>query len=211
MPAYEAVYRSVRRSILNGDYKEGTRLTEEELAAKLGVSRTPVRDGLKKLADEGFVEFNSKRGAVVIKLYTNDILDIWRLRATLEGLAVELATERISDLGLIELKNILNMIKEAGDNSDWEKVTNGLMEFDATINKYAGNMQLSMMLDWIYTLTWDLRFLVHTSRIQDKNPYYEHNAIYEAICAKDKEKARMLMEEHDIKWGKLFIDEYKKR
>ena len=91
------VYNEVREALLCGQFKKGEWLTEHMLTQKLGVSRTPVRSALQRLAEDGLVSLTPNRGAVVIGIAKEDIVDIYRIRMRLEGLASAMAAEKITD------------------------------------------------------------------------------------------------------------------
>lgn len=96
-PLGEVVFEYLRESILNGDLKPGERLMEISLAEQMGVSRTPVREAIRKLEKEKFVEMIPRKGAYVADLTAKDILDVLEMRIILEGFAAALAAERISE------------------------------------------------------------------------------------------------------------------
>ncbi len=96
-PLGEVVFEYLRSSILNGDLKPGERLMEIQLAEQLGVSRTPVREAIRKLEKEKFVEMIPRKGAYVADLTAKDILDVLEIRTILEGFASSLAALRMTD------------------------------------------------------------------------------------------------------------------
>lgn len=96
-PLGEVVFEYLRTSILNGDLKPGERLMEIQLAEQLGVSRTPVREAIRKLEKEKFVEMIPRKGAYVADLTAKDILDVLEIRTILEGFASSLAAFRMTD------------------------------------------------------------------------------------------------------------------
>ncbi|HHY16900.1 MAG TPA: GntR family transcriptional regulator [Firmicutes bacterium] len=207
---HERVYRALRRSIISGIYEPGQRLTEEEVAGEAGVSRTPVREAFRLLASDGFVEYSRNRGVVVIDFGVDEIWDMWRLRASLEGLAAELAAERITGPEIDELGKLLDGMKMACEAQDWDQMTDLLMEFDDVICTSARAQPLIAMFKSLQSITWDLRSLVHTSPMRNTVPYSDHVKIYKAICEGDGEKARRLTEDHVLQWGKVFVQEYRK-
>src|SRR6202050_3223278 len=96
MRAAERAYSAVRDGILQGRYNAGSRLTEQELASALGVSRTPVREALRRLHAEGLVEFEPNHGAVVALFELEDAEEIFELRALLEPISARRAAERVT-------------------------------------------------------------------------------------------------------------------
>ncbi|MBR5449220.1 MAG: GntR family transcriptional regulator, partial [Clostridia bacterium] len=92
----EQVFRTLEEEIISGVYAAGESLTELGLSAKLGVSRTPVRSALHRLAEEGLVSIAPNRGAMVVGVTLDDLIDTYKIRIRLEGLASRMATERLT-------------------------------------------------------------------------------------------------------------------
>ena len=106
-PLRDVVFENLREAILEGELKPGQRLMEVQLAEQLGVSRTPVREAIRKLELEGLVIMLPRKGAYVANMSLKDIIDVLEIRASLEGLAASLAAQRMSsddiDLSLIHI------------------------------------------------------------------------------------------------------------
>lgn len=107
-------YERIRKEILNGTFSAGMRLGEEELASLTGVSRTPVREALRRLSSEGFVEFHTNRGAKVASLDLDDLRELYFLRALLEGRAARLAAEHITEDELAKLGGLADAMEALG-------------------------------------------------------------------------------------------------
>ena len=106
-PLREVVFDSLREAIINGTLRPGERMMEIQLAEELGVSRTPVREAIRKLELEGFVVMLPRKGAYVAGISLKDIADVFEVRASLEALASGLAAERITGEELEDLERIL--------------------------------------------------------------------------------------------------------
>ena len=104
MRATEHAYASVREGILHGTYKAGARLTEEDLARSTGVSRTPIREALRRLQAEGLVRLEANHGAIVAPFELADAEEIFELRAVLEPIAAERAAVRADGATIAELR-----------------------------------------------------------------------------------------------------------
>lgn len=104
LPLRDVVFNTLRTSILTGELKPGERLMEIHLADKLGVSRTPIREAIRKLELEGLVTMIPRRGAEVAQITEKNLRDVLEVRRALDALAVELACERITEDELAELK-----------------------------------------------------------------------------------------------------------
>lgn len=105
-PLREVIFDTLREAIIAGELKPGERLMEVKLAEKMGVSRTPVREAIRKLELEGLVEMLPRKGAHVAELSVKDIMDVLEVRATLDGLATALAAERITDEEIKKLEHV---------------------------------------------------------------------------------------------------------
>lgn len=112
---YDYVYVALRRGIASGDISAGTRLVETDLAERMNVSRTPVREALRRLESDGFVQRSEGRGLVVTPMGPNDVGDIARLRAHVDGLAAGLASERSGPGGWASLDDCIARMAEIGN------------------------------------------------------------------------------------------------
>ena len=109
LPLRDVVFQNLRQAILKGELEPGERLMEIHLAKRLGVSRTPIREAIRKLELEGLVDMVPRRGAVVASITRKDMRDVLEVRRTLEMLAVEVACERISQG---ELEKLISRLEE---------------------------------------------------------------------------------------------------
>lgn len=117
--AHEYVLRVLRRAILNGDLRGGSRLVQAELAAMLDVSTTPVREALRDLATEGLVQFDPHRGAVVPELSAEDAREIYEIRRVLEPLAMRQAVPNLSDALIARLRKLHESMLAEPHSVDW--------------------------------------------------------------------------------------------
>ena len=113
LPLRDVVFQTLRQAILKGELEPGERLMEIQLANKLGVSRTPIREAIRKLELEGLVLMIPRKGAEVAEITEKSLRDVLEVRSSLEDLAVELACERISEEQIGELKKAAEGFKEA--------------------------------------------------------------------------------------------------
>ena len=107
LPLRDVVFKTLREAILRGDLKPGERLMELQLAAKLGVSRTPIREAIRMLQQEGLAVTIPRRGAEVAAMTEKDMEDVLQVREALEILAVQLASEKITKEQIAELEERL--------------------------------------------------------------------------------------------------------
>jgi DNA-binding GntR family transcriptional regulator len=213
----ERVAGAIQARVLSGAVPVGTRLRQESLAEEFGVSRTPVREALRQLQATGLVELEPNRGAIVRGPSAREIREAYEVRAELEGLAAELAAERISDHDLLRLREAQALFRESvatlierrarrpapwRDESVWVRA-NDL--FHQAILDAAANGRLSTTIADLHRsfprdLTWAA--LSESSRLLAEN-VEQHEAILEAIERRDRAEARRRMIEHVRSAGEL--------
>jgi DNA-binding GntR family transcriptional regulator len=216
-PLVDRLAGAIQTRVLSGDVPVGSRLRQEALAEEFGVSRTPVREALRKLQATGLVELLPNRGAVVRGPSAREIREAYEVRAELEGLAAELAAGRISDRDLLRLREAQALFRRSvetmiarrarrpqpwKDESVWVQA-NDL--FHQAILDAAGNERLSDTIADLHRsfprdLTWVA--LSQSSRLLEEN-VEQHEAILEAIERRDPVEARQRMIEHVRSAGEL--------
>lgn len=145
LPSSERVYRSLRERIVAGDLAPGTRLVELPVALEFGVSRTPVREAVKRLEAEGLVRVEPGRGMVVHSPEGVDIDEVFVVRGALDGLAARLAAYRITPAELARLQVITDSIGEAALAGRWDHVIVANSRFHELIYTIAGNGLLTRL------------------------------------------------------------------
>ena len=118
LPLRDVVFNTLRKAILTGELKPGERLMEIHLANKLGVSRTPIREAIRKLELEGLVIMIPRRGAEVAQITEKSLKDVLEVRRALDALCAELACDRISDEGMEKLKQACDKFEYATSTED---------------------------------------------------------------------------------------------
>ena len=143
LPLRDVVFNTLRRAILKGELKPGERLMEIQLAQRLGVSRTPVREAIRKLELEGLVNMMPRRGAVVAEITLQDLEDVLEVRAVLEELAVQKACENITEDQLRDLKKAANDFKRSLEDDNLLACVETDMAFHEIIYSAANNRRLA--------------------------------------------------------------------
>lgn len=195
-PLREIVFESLREAIINADLKPGERLMEIQLAERMGVSRTPVREAIRKLELEGFVVMVPRKGAFVAGLSLKDIAELFEIRGALEGLAAELAAERINEEELEELERCLFQIAECIESGDIEQIIEIDTLFHATLFKASRNVRLVQIVN-------NLREQIHRYRMRSlaypgraREALEEHKEIVEALSERNVGLANRLALQH---------------
>lgn len=192
----EEVYSRLEEEILGGKYARGASLTEMSVSERMGVSRTPVRAALHRLAEEGLVEISPNRGAVVVGVTVDDLIDTYKIRVRLEGLAAEMATDRLSP----EEKRILTDSVELSEyymaKGDTERLKELDSEFHNIIYTASGNRMLSRILSELHRNIKAYRKLSLTVPGRLEKSISEHREILNAILMGDGKEADYLTRIH---------------
>lgn len=195
-PLRELVLEAIREAIINGKLKPRERLMEIQLAEELGVSRTPIREALRKLELEGFIVMVPRKGAYVADISFKDIADVFEIRAALEGLAAALAAERITDEELEELERNLVEKAEAIANNDLEKLVEVDTRFHELIYQASRNDRLTFIVNNLREQIQRFRATSLSFPGRMKKSLDEHRNLVDAIQSRDTMAARQLAEEH---------------
>jgi DNA-binding GntR family transcriptional regulator len=186
----------VRRMILTGELSAGTRLVEDDLAARLGTSRGPLRDALSRLGRECLVENRPGRGTYVKGLTAESIQDLFALRTILESFAAELAAVKIEPEEAEELRGLLDQMDDIARNGDGGDYADVDMEIHRQIWRIAGNEYLVEVLESL-VLPVTVFVKVNAEYHHDwSEVVWLHRQLIEAIASGDKELAARTMHEH---------------
>ncbi len=196
LPLRDVVFQTLRAAILRGDLRPGERLMELQLAAKLGVSRTPIREAIRMLEQEGLAITIPRKGAEVAKMTEKDMEDVLQIRCALEELAVSLSCENISPAELMELKTAMDRFEEAVKTGDIPAIASADMNFHDVLYKASDNTKLLGLLN-------NLREQMYRYRVEylkDTTVYpqliEEHQQLYAALKAKDPDAAKGFTRQH---------------
>ena len=197
----DQIFDQLERDILTGKYKRGELLSEQRLAEDLGVSRTPVREAVRRLEQEDMIE-DSGRGLVVVGISKEDMPDMYEIRMRIEGLAAQRAAERITGDELREMGDILDMqgffiekqSKTDSDNSD--KIKDLDSQFHELLYRCSGSKPLCDILIPMHRKMTKFRKASVRKKSRASASLQEHVAIFEALKAHDGEQASALMMQH---------------
>lgn len=191
----DQVFEHLETDILSGKYSRGEILTESKLSAELGVSRTPIREALRRLEQEHIIE-ESGKGSVVIGITENDLVDIFLIREKLECMAASLAAERCTEAQLAELKETLEFQEFYLSKQDAEHIKTMDNKFHKTLYKLTGSMTFFDTLVPLHKKIQKYRRASVESKSRAAASVEEHRKIYEAIAAKDGKLASKYAKEH---------------
>ena len=203
-------FERLRRLILEGEYGPDERLVEEQLAERLGVSRTPVRQALTMLEAEGLVEISPNRGATVCSFGVKEVWDIYDLRAVLEGYAARRAGERIEPIELDRLHKLAYEMEGLASqpSSDHEDEIRRLVaanrEFHDIVVFASRNKRLGLLIRPTVEIPLMFKaFFWYTPHERSISNHY-HRQILNALEQRDGERAEIVMREH-VYEGRDFV------
>lgn len=210
LPLREVVFNTLRDAILKGELEPGEHLMEVQLAGKLGVSRTPIREAIRQLQAEGLVVMTPRKGAVVAEITKEDLTDVLEVRKTLEKFAVELACINISEEELKSLHQCHDIFKSALEEKDLTDIANKDEGFHDVIYSATRNKRLIQILN-------NLREQIYRYRleyIKDDEKWFtlidEHDKLIRAIEEKDVETAKEVIEAHINNQEQTILENLKK-
>jgi DNA-binding GntR family transcriptional regulator len=198
----EQIKDVILQRILDGEYPQGARLVETRIAHELGVSQAPVREALRDLDLLGFVVSSPFRGAIVRQLSVEELVQLYPIRAVLEGLAARHAATRIDAATVTKLERLLATMRTAADRGDNRDQSRANASFHATIVRAARNATLERQ--------WSLLEPFSRTYISVSQPGLDlralsdrHVPILEALRARDGEAAAKAMHRHLIEAAEL--------
>jgi DNA-binding GntR family transcriptional regulator len=190
------VYAALRERILSGDLARGTRLRQALLADELGVSRTPLREALRRLSTEGLVEFSPNRGATVSELDFGDMRHAWSARVALEPGAARLAAERRDGPSITRLQRAIASQQGAGSDRQASFAAN--REFHLALAAASGNPHLTRFAEMLWVPRIGVPIYEAQAALASGSTAWasEHARITEAIAAGDADLAERLTRDH---------------
>jgi DNA-binding GntR family transcriptional regulator len=187
---------ALRDAILAGRLRSGTRLRQTDLAARIGISRTPIREALGRLQQEGLVEILPAAGVRVAVLNLREAAELYDVREALDGLAARLAARRIDAAGLAALQRSLARMArclERGDANQWFPAH---VAFHDGIVKAGGNARLQSLSSLVRLSIRHFHPLLLRTANRLEDAFREHRAIFAAIAARDEAEAERRAREH---------------
>ena len=184
----------LRAEIIEGTIPAGTRLKEEVIAARFGVSRVPIREALLQLESEGFIHTEKYKGATVSTRSQGDVVELMQVRRGLEMLAASLAAEAHGGEQVESLRAVVERGRRAGDAGAVEELPPLILEFHQVVARASGNTELVRMLDGLLQrIAWGFEL-----EIEDRidTSWADHAAIATAILGGSPMQAAYLMDEH---------------
>lgn len=196
LPLRDVVFNTLRQAILKGELEPGERLMEIQLAERLGVSRTPIREAIRKLELEGLVLMIPRKGAEVAKISEKSLRDVLEVRRSLEELAIELACTRMTGEDIKELEQAQETFRAAVKQGDAMTIAESDEHFHDIIYNGTGNTRLVQILNNLREQMY--RYRLEYIKDEDKRQILlvEHDQIFKALRDHHVAAAKAAAREH---------------
>lgn len=195
-PLRDVIFETLRKSIISGDIKPGERLMEVSLAEQMGVSRTPVREAIRRLEADGLVTMIPRKGTHVSELSVKDIMDVLEVRAVLDQLATSLAAKHMQPAQIKSLEAIHRQYVYNVERANIEGAIRKDVEFHDVIYAASGNPRLVAVASSLREHIYRFRVIYMRDNLIAANVLHEHEQILEAITNAQEEEASKLAESH---------------
>ena len=196
LPLRDIVFQNLRNAIITGELQPGERLMETQLGEKLGVSRTPIREAIRKLELEGLVVMVPRKGAQVAQFTEKDIQDVLEVRAALDALAAKIACKRMDDRTFLKLQLAIAEYSYAAKNKELQTMIEKDVAFHDIIIEATQNDKLIQIFNNLKEQVNRYRITYLKNTEDSETVVAEHTAILEALKNKDEEMASNLASKH---------------
>lgn len=196
LPLRDVVFNTLREAILRGELQPGERLMELQLASQLGVSRTPIREAIRMLEQEGLAVTMPRKGAEVAKMTLKGMEDVLEIRAALDELASQLACQRITAEQLTRLQERKREFEESLKTKDIKLIAEADVNFHDVIYEATGNPKLIYLISNLREQIY--RYRMEYIKKEENHPILiqEHEAIYQSLCERNEHEAMLSIREH---------------
>jgi DNA-binding GntR family transcriptional regulator len=195
-PLYKIAYHNLREAILNGQLPPGTKLVEQAISTQMAISKTPIREAIRELAQEGLILFKARRGITVIDFTEKDINELVTLRSSLEVLGVRLAHENLVEDDFFTLRAILDRIVAAEKAHDYAGLSDLDIEFHQFIIEKSGNKRLVKAWKDIASQMNVLFRMIRYFEFSDTYMSMMHGELIEALLSGTSEQYEGRFREH---------------
>lgn len=195
-PIREIVYEGLRKTIISGVIPVGERIVEKEYAERLNISRTPVREALRRLEMEELVEYQPRIGVIVKKITIEDVIEIYKIRHNLEVLAAVDAMENITQEEIKKIEELLDLTEEENRKDNVEEVIRLFGEFNLMIYKASRMKRLTGMISRLNEYLQRFRNISISDKERREKALKEHREILKAIVEKNREDIDRIIKKH---------------
>ena len=196
LPLRDVVFNTLRHAILKGELEPGERLMEIALAQKLGVSRTPIREAIRKLELEGLVVMVPRKGAEVADITEKDLRDVLEVRTALEELSIELAIRNMDDEQFDNMKKTNEAFARNSEGDDLIKIAESDVAFHELIYMATGNKRLIQIINNLREQMYRYRLEYIKDKTTHERLVQEHNRIIDAMQLGNVKEAKTAIKLH---------------
>ena len=207
-PIRDIVYELLRKAILDGKIKPGERIVENDYAEMFHTSRTPIREALRKLEMEGFVEYLPRKGVIVKGFSLSDIIEIYEIRKSLECLAIRHVVAKISGQEIDQIRAIVQEMEKADQEDNIEQLVTICQQFHDTILHTSSMPRLTSMINTLQDYLERFKRVTLEKLERRGNAIKEHQEIFRAIDQRDVNKAEELISQHIEASKRAFLEDY---
>lgn len=195
-PLNDMVYDGLRKAIIQGVIPVGERLNEKVLSDYMNISRTPIRNAIKKLTEEDLVEYIPKYGVVVKRVTVSDAEEIYQIRIALETMATIAAMNRMTPENHLEMQALLRNMEEKNEAEEVQQVIRYCTEFNALIYRFSRMQRLEAVVGKMLEYVARFRDISLLDDQRRSLAVKEHGLIYRGMQTKDKELITLIVAEH---------------
>ncbi len=195
-PIREITYEALKDAIISGAILPGERIVESNFAKRFNISRTPIREALRKLEQDGLIEYTPRRGVVVRSLRTEDINEIYIIREALEALALTHAIKNVTPEGIASLRETLREIAEHVDDGDIDAASKRSRDIHIQIYRMCGMERLVSIYNSLDEYMDRFSYMSLTDEARRHDAAREHGAIIDALAACDLETLLAVSKAH---------------
>lgn len=205
-PLSSQAYSTLKSMILDGELQVGVYYLEQDLAARLGISRTPLKEALVKLENERLIHIQPRHGMQILPISADDMVEIYQIITSLECEAVyNLASNGLSDANIASLMETATAMEAALDGDDMSEWARADEDFHRLVLELCGNKRLKQTVLSFWDQAHRARYLTLGFRDKPVNSTRDHNAVIEAIKVGDVERATDIHRKHRIEGGKSIV------
>lgn len=201
---FDKVYTYLRKEIIANNLKPGSRINYDELSNKLQISKTPLRDAINRLEEDGLIEVKPRSGTFVKNIEMNDVIDVYQVRKALELLALELACERLAKPQIEDMIKEMNQVDEDIIRGEYDSFFSMDRKFHQWIIEWSNNKLLMKAMNGIEARVQRLTVLTTNNNERPKYSNKQHQEILYYMLQRDIENAKKIMICH-IDEAKLFV------
>jgi DNA-binding GntR family transcriptional regulator len=202
----ERIADAIRDDIIKGRLKAGQRVSEPELAARYGISRTPVREAFRQLAAEGFLQLTPRKGVRIAFLTEKDVTEFYELKSVLEGYAARIAAEKIQEKDLQKMEQLNEQIAKLHEHGDLKKIAKVHGDFHNIFLEASGNDQLQSTVSQLASRFQRFTILLALAG-KNMEAVAQHREIIDAFRKRDADRAEQLVKANAFLGKELMIKE----